>query len=271
MTPLRKLMIEDLQLKGYGERTQQMYVRAVRQLSEHYHKSPNRITEEELRDYFLYTKNVKKWSRSTSTIAICGIKFFFENTIKRDWTTLALVRAKREKKLPAILSREEVHSILKKVRLLRYRVCLSAIYSCGLRLQEGTHLQVKDIDSARGMIHVHLGKGAKDRYVPLPQRTLELLREQGIQTVGDGAHANPRRVYDMYRRLQEELHPAPGKAKRVPPLLRFHVLVEDVPACYMAMAAIHRTRGGRAIGLQVCLVRAHFPNACPDRGWEIYP
>ena len=142
MTPLRKRMIEDLQLKGYGERTQQMYVRAVRQLSEHYHKSPDRITEEELRDYFLYTKNVKKWSRSTSTIAICGIKFFFENTIKRDWTSLALVRAIREKKLPAILSREEVHSILKKVRLLRYRVCLSAIYSCGLRLQEGTHLQV---------------------------------------------------------------------------------------------------------------------------------
>ena len=194
MTPLRKRMIEDLQLKGYGERTQQMYVRAVRQLSEHYHKSPNRITEEELRDYFLYTKNVKKWSRSTSTIAICGIKFFFENTIKRDWTTLALVRAKREKKLPAILSREEVHSILKKVRLLRYRVCLSAIYSCGLRLQEGTHLQVKDIDSARGMIHVHLGKGAKDRYVPLPQRTLELLREQWK------SHRNPMWIF-----------PAPGR------------------------------------------------------------
>jgi integrase/recombinase XerD len=171
-------MIQDLQLKGYGERTQQMYMRAVRQLAEHYRKSPDLITEEELRDYFLYTKNVKKWSRSTSTIAICGIKFFYENTAKRHWTTLSLVRATREKKLPAILSKEEVRSILEKVRLLRYRVCLSTIYSCGLRLQEGTHLQVKDIDSARGLIHVHLGKGAKDRYVPLPHRTLELLRDQ---------------------------------------------------------------------------------------------
>jgi len=161
-----------------GERTQQMYVRAVRQLSEHYNKSPDKITEEELRDYFLYTKNVKKWSRSTSTIAICGIKFFFENTIKRDWTTLSFVRAKREKKLPVILSKEEARTILKNVRLLRYRVCLTTIYSCGLRLQEGTHLQVKDIDSARGLIHVRLGKGAKDRYVPLPHRTLQLLREQ---------------------------------------------------------------------------------------------
>jgi integrase/recombinase XerD len=178
MTPLRKRMIEDLQLKGMGERTQQMYVRAVRQLSEHYNKSPDKITEEELRDYFLYTKNVKQWARSTSTIAICGIKFFYENTVKRDWTTLSLVRAKREKKLPAILSKEEVRAILKNVRLLRYRVCLTTIYSCGLRLQEGTHLQVKDIDSARGLIHVHLGKGAKDRYIPLPHRTLQLLRDQ---------------------------------------------------------------------------------------------
>lgn len=177
MTPLRKRMVEDLQLKGYGQRTQEMYVRAVRQLSEHYGKSPDKITEEQLRDYFLYVKNAKSWSRSTSTIAICGIKFFYENTIKRDWTTLTFVCTKRERKLPVILSKEEVRSTLRNVRLLRYQVCLTTIYSCGLRLQEGTHLQVKDIDSARGLIHVHCGKGAKDRYVPLPNRTLQLLRE----------------------------------------------------------------------------------------------
>lgn len=170
-------MTEDLQLKGYSERTQQMYVRAVRQLAEHYNKSPDKITEEDLRDYFLYGKNIKKWSRTTSTIALCGIKFFYENTMKRDWTTLTFVRAKREKKLPVILSKEEVRTILRNVKLLRYRVCLTTIYSCGLRLQEGTHLQVKDIDSARGLIHVHCGKGAKDRYVPLPNRTLQLLRQ----------------------------------------------------------------------------------------------
>ena len=99
-------MIEDFQLRGMGERTQQMYVRSVRQLSEHHHKSPDKITEEELRDHFLYVKNVKKWSRSTSTIGSCGIKFFYENTLRRDWTTLTFVRAKREKKLSVILSRE---------------------------------------------------------------------------------------------------------------------------------------------------------------------
>jgi len=177
MTELRKRMIESLQLRGMSERTRECYVRAVRQRAQHYHKSPELITEEELRQYFLYIKNVKKYSRAASTIAICGIKFFYEKTLNRKFTTLELVRAPREKKLPVILSVEEVQAILARVRLPRYRACLWTIYSCGLRLQEGTRVQVRDIDSARGMLHVRHGKGGKDRYVPLPDRTLEMLRE----------------------------------------------------------------------------------------------
>lgn len=177
MTELRKRMIECLQLRGLSARTQESYVRAVRQLAEHYHKSPDLISEEELRQYFLYLKNVKHYSRSTATIAICGIRFFFERTLEKDWTTFNLVRPAPEKKLPVILSLAEVRQILARVRLPRYKVCLTTIYSCGLRLQEGTHLQVADIDSARMMIHVRHGKGAKQRYVPLPQRTLTLLRQ----------------------------------------------------------------------------------------------
>jgi len=177
MTELRKRMIECLQLRGLAERTQEAYTRAVRQLAAHYHKSPDQITEAELRQYFLFLKNVKQYSRNTMTVAICGIRFFYEQTLNRDWAIFGIVRPAPEKKLPVILSREEVRQILDRIRLPRYKVCLSTIYSCGLRLQEGTHLQVADIDSARMMIHVRHGKGAKDRYVPLPQRTLELLRQ----------------------------------------------------------------------------------------------
>jgi integrase/recombinase XerD len=177
MTELRKRMIECLQLRGLSERTQESYVRAVRQLAEHYHKSPDLITEEELRQYFLHLKNIKHYSRNTMTIAICGIKFFFERTLEKAWTTFNLVRPAPEKKLPVILSLAEVRQILAGVRLPRYRVCLKTIYSCGLRLQEGTNLRVADIDSARMMIHVRHGKGAKDRYVPLPKRTLAFLRQ----------------------------------------------------------------------------------------------
>ena len=177
MTPLRQRLIEDLQLRGLSERTQEMYVRAVRQLADHYHTSPAQMTEEELRDYFLYLKNVKHASRSASTIALCGIKFFYEHTLKRDWTTLTFVRPPQEHKLPVILSLEAVRTLLQRVRLPRYRACLTTIDACGLRLQEGTHLQIPDIDRARMLVHVRCGKGAKDRYVPLPHQTLEGLRQ----------------------------------------------------------------------------------------------
>ena len=177
MTELRKRMIECLQLRGLSERTQEAYTRAVRQLAAHYHKSPDQITEAELRQYFLFLKNVKHYSRNTMTVAICGLRFFYEQTLNREWAIFGIVRPAPEKKLPVILSPGEVRQILGRIRLPRYKVCLTTIYACGLRLQEGTHLQVADIDSARMMIHVRHGKGAKDRYVPLPQRTLQLLRQ----------------------------------------------------------------------------------------------
>ena len=177
MGQLRQRMTEDLQLRGLSTRTQEAYVQAVAQLARHYNCPPDRISEEQLRQYFLYLKNVKQYSRSSSTIALCAIKFFFEHTVKRTWPTLSFVRAQRQQKLPVVLGREEVRRILGSVVLARYRVCLTTIYSCGLRLQEGTRLQLGDVDGNRRLVHVHLGKGEKDRYVPLPARTLELLRE----------------------------------------------------------------------------------------------
>ena len=119
-------MIECLQLRGLSERTQEAYVRPERlcQLAEHYHKSPDLINEEELRQYFLYIKNVKHYARNTSTIAICGIKFFYERTLNRNWSIFGILRAPREKKLPVILSREEVWRILSRLRLPRLP-CLS--------------------------------------------------------------------------------------------------------------------------------------------------
>ena len=147
-------MIERLQLRGVPERTQEMSVRAVRQLAEHSHTSPDVITEEALRQECLSIKQVKQDSRSASTLALCGLTGCFAYPLQRDGTTLSFVRAPREKKLPVVLSIEEVRKMLRRVRLLSDRVCLSTISSCGLRLQEGTHLQVRDIDSARLMIHV---------------------------------------------------------------------------------------------------------------------
>src|SRR5262245_5125299 len=92
MTELRKRMIECLQLRGFSGRTQEAYLRAVGQLADHYKKSPDLVTEEELRQYFLYIKNVKKYARPTTTIALCGIKFFFQQTLGKQWTSFDLIR-----------------------------------------------------------------------------------------------------------------------------------------------------------------------------------
>ncbi len=177
LSPLRRRYLEDLQLAGLRPDTQEAYVRAVRQLSEHFGKSPATLTDEQLREYFLHVMTVRKWSRSSCTIALCATRFFFEKTLRREWTSMEFVRPPREEKLPVILSVEEVRKVLGHVRLPRFRACLCTIYSCGLRLGEGTRLTVPDIDSSRKLIHVRGGKGNKDRYVPLPEATLLLLRK----------------------------------------------------------------------------------------------
>jgi integrase/recombinase XerD len=223
MTELRQRMIEDMQLRGFAARTQAAYLSAVCQLVRHYHKAPDRISEEELRHYFLYLVNVKKLAPASITIALCGVKFLFQQTLKREWPTLDLVRPRREKKLPVVLSRAEVRRILQEVRVPTYRACLTTMYACGLRLTEGRCLQVCDVDSDRMLLHIH-GKAGKDRYVPLPVEILQTLRQLWK------THRSPRWVFPRPRhghirhRPGEEGEPAG---------------VEAVQACFRR--ALHRT------------------------------
>lgn len=177
MTALRERMIEDLQLHGFAEKTQEAYLRAVRQLARYYKKSPDRISRDELRKYFLYLKNEKRVSRSTCRVALYGIRFFYLNTMQEEWPSLELIRFPPERKLPVVLSVEEVRRVLARVRLQKYQVCLITIYSCGLRLREGVTLKTEDIDGERKQLHIRRAKGNKDRRIPLPERTLDLLRE----------------------------------------------------------------------------------------------
>jgi len=192
-TQLRQKMIEDMQVNGLAARTQEAYLLAVRQLARHYQKSPDQINEEELRQYFLFLKNEKHAARNTCTINLCGIKFFFQHTLGREWKFFDLIRPPKEKKLPVVLSRDEVRRILRRVHLQHYRVCLTTIYACGLRLLEGVRLQVKDIDGDRKLIHVHLGKGGKDRYIPLPEEALDRLRQHWL------THRNPLWLFPAMR------------------------------------------------------------------------
>ena len=137
------------------------------------------LSAEDIRQYCIHLKSHKKVARQTSTQVICAFKIFWEKTLKRTWPhELQLARANPQFKLPVVLSASEVRRILAKVHALDHRVALVTIYSCGLRLGEGLRLAVPDIDSERMLLHIRAGKGNQDRYVPLPERTLLLLREQ---------------------------------------------------------------------------------------------
>jgi hypothetical protein len=127
-------MLEDMQLRGLSPRTQAVYVRSVRRLADFYGKSPDLISEPELRDYVMELNAGKLVQPSTAKLQLCGIKFFFRNTLQRRWPSLALMRSPKARRLPVVLSREEVWRILEAVRYPVYRVCLTTIYSCGLRV-----------------------------------------------------------------------------------------------------------------------------------------
>jgi site-specific recombinase XerD len=170
-------MLEDLQLRGLAAKTQECYIAAVNQLAQHYRRAPDQLSEEELRQYFLYLLNDKKVAESTFRIHLYGIRFFYERTLQRPWPLFALTRPRHSQKLPVVLSPQEVRSLLALVENPKAQMCLRIIYACGLRLTEGTQLQVSDIDAQRMLVRVRQGKGGKDRFVPLAPRVLELLRQ----------------------------------------------------------------------------------------------
>jgi integrase/recombinase XerD len=176
MSELRQRMLEEMQVQRYAVKTQNAYLGWVSALAKHYQKAPDQISREEVRQWFVYLTNERHLSRSSVTTALSALKFFYERVLQQEWREFNLVRPRPEKKLPVVLSVEEVQRLLQCVEAPRYRACLSVLYSCGLRLKEGTHLRVSQIDSQRMMLHIQGAKGNKDRYVPLPQATLDVLR-----------------------------------------------------------------------------------------------
>jgi len=182
-------MVEEMQLRRLAASTQQAYLQAVQHMVRYTGKSPDQVSAEEMRGYFLYLTNEKQLSRSSVMQSICGLKFLYEQVLKQAWTYYAIQQPRRAKKLPVVLSRAEVYQILGCVQQPRYQVCLSTLYACGLRLGEGVRLTVSDIDSSRMLLAVRGGKGSKDRYVPLPQVTLDLLRQHWT------THRHPRWLF----------------------------------------------------------------------------
>ena len=148
----------------------------MRQVPDFCKCTPDQITEDQLRKFFLHLKNDKQFASGSLRVAFSGVKFFYTRTCRRDWDTLAQMKIKDVKSLPEVLTIEQVHQIIDCCTRQRMAVYFWTVYSLGLRLEEGLNLHLGDIDSKRMMVHIHRGKGAKDRYIPLPQSTLMLLR-----------------------------------------------------------------------------------------------
>lgn len=192
---LQSKMIGDMQLCDYSERTQKSYLRSVRQLINFWHRPAEEISEQQVREYFLYCKNDQGWSASTMRIAYSGIKFFYTVTLPMEWETLRLLKVKRLTTPPTVLSIDEARLIINSARTPQARAFLTTVYSCGLRLQEALNLEVGDIDSERMFIRIR-GKGSKQRDVPLPKSTYHVLKEYWK------THRNARLIFPALGRKQ---------------------------------------------------------------------
>lgn len=183
--------LKKLKLQGKSEATISAYSRAVRRLTEHFDCCPDKLTVEQLEDYF--TRLVENYSWSTVKLDRLGLMFFWKHVLEQDWQWLNIVKPPSVKTIPDILTREEIALLIHTTSKLRYRVFFFTTYSMGLRLQEALSLQVGDIDAGRKRVHIRRGKGHKDRLVPLPDRTLKALRILWRK------HRHPRLLFPNYR------------------------------------------------------------------------
>lgn len=176
MKTLREQMLQQMQLKGYSERTISTYILCISLLSKYYNLSPDLITTSQIRAYIQYCLIERKLSKAWLNQTISALKILFVQVLKRKWNNIEIPRPRRERRLPVVFSRDEVKRILNVHRNLKHRAFLMITYSAGLRISEVCNLKSADIDSSRMLVRVVQGKGQKDRYSILSPFALESLR-----------------------------------------------------------------------------------------------
>lgn len=176
MGKLRDTMQKDMDIRGLSPRTQSTYLGCMKGFVKFYMKSPDQLDLNDIYKYQVYLVQQKKASWSFFNQSVCALRFFYKTTLNKDWDVKHIPFQRKGKKLPVVLSKEEVQSILHAVSNLKHKAILQTLYGAGLRIQEALNLSYKDIDSSRMLIRVRQGKGKKDRYVMLSTQLLETLR-----------------------------------------------------------------------------------------------
>ena len=177
MTRLRRMMLEELQRRNYSKQTIRYYLQAVADFARHFGRSPDKLGLNELRSYQAYLLRDRKLAVGTVVGLVAALRFFFNRTLQRHLPPTDIPYPKHPRRLPAVLTVEEVARLIDSARNLLDRTLLMVLYSTGMRNFELRRLQVKDIDSKSMLIHIQRGKGGRDRYVPLSPKLLETLRE----------------------------------------------------------------------------------------------
>lgn len=175
MTSLRQRMLEDLQIRNYAPTTMECYVRSVAEFAKHFNRPPDQLGPEEIRSWQLFLIREKRVKLSSYIQAVCGLRFFYSNTLNRKIEIERIPLPRYEQKLPVILGKEEVKALLEAPKNLGHRAILATLYGGGLRVSEATNLKVSDIDGARKVISIRGGKGHKDRQVMLSAPLREVL------------------------------------------------------------------------------------------------
>jgi integrase/recombinase XerD len=247
--------VEALLVSGKRQRTAETYSREVRILAKWLDKPLTAATEEDIRRFVLYRRGECGLSGSSMRLLCVGLRFFFRHVLGREWPVLDLMDAKRDQKLPTVLTRQEVWRLLQFTEEPHNRAYFQTVYTCGLRLSEGLRLTIHDIDGKRLRIHVRNGKGGKDRFVPLPRATYELLRRYWA------THRNPLLIFpalgrDMKQGPTAEVHmdiaSVQGALKRA--LKRAGITRPDV--------RMHTLRHAYATHLLEAGVNVHFIQRC---------
>ncbi len=211
MTRLRQRMIEDMQIRNLAVTTQATYVGAVAGFARHFGRSPEVLGAAEIREYQIYLLKERGMNPASLVKIVAALRFLYRQTLKRPEMIEAIPSPKVAKKLPTVLSREEVATCLAATNGLKHRALLMFFYGCGLRLSETIHLRVEDIDSKQMLVQVHHGKGQRQRLVPLPESLLDVLRKYWKQSRPKGwlfpggiagRPLTPRAVTDVCHRVR---------------------------------------------------------------------
>ena len=177
MTRLRKMMVEELHRRNYSQHTTRCYILTVEDFARHFNRPPDRLGLRHIREYQAELFQKRKVSAGTVANRLAALRFFYIKTLKKAWSIAETPYPKKNRRLPAILSQEEVARLIDAARTPFHRTLLMTLYATGLRCAELTHLKISDVDSKRMVIHVQGGKGRKDRDVMLSPNLLDEVRK----------------------------------------------------------------------------------------------